>query len=316
MTTVWALLDDRPGHAHQARGLAAALDASYEAKPLTYTPLSRLPNRLLGASIAHLSAAARKAITAPWPDMVIACGRRTEPVARYIKRNSPTTKLVYIMTPASPAGWDALVIPQHDMLDAGDPRIITTLGPLSAITQRTLTEALTKEAARERYVHLPRPRVGVLLGGAPKGGAFDDEGAMQMLAQAEQLAGGGALLITSSRRTPKDFRHKAEPQLRRPHDWYDGAQGADNPYLSILALADMLVVSGDSLSMCTEACSTGRPVFIHAPKHLPPKHRMLHAALVVRGSAQMLGDTAAPSGTSMPLDETARVAAELRTRFL
>ena len=55
---VWVLSDDRAGHANQALGVAEALGLSFAVKPLAYTPLARLPNRLLGATMAHLAAAA------------------------------------------------------------------------------------------------------------------------------------------------------------------------------------------------------------------------------------------------------------------
>jgi hypothetical protein len=38
--------------------------------------------------------------------------------------------------------------------------------------------------------------------------------------------------------------------------------GADNPYFGFLALADEIIVTGDSISMLTEASATGKPVFI------------------------------------------------------
>lgn len=40
------------------------------------------------------------------------------------------------------------------------------------------------------------------------------------------------------------------------------ANDDDNPHLGFLALADAIIVTGDSLSMLAEACATGRPVHI------------------------------------------------------
>ena len=49
------------------------------------------------------------------------------------------------------------------------------------------------------------------------------------------------------------------------HRWTPG--GGANPYTAYLALADAFVVTGDSASMLTEACSTGRRVwFAELPK--------------------------------------------------
>ena len=35
---------------------------------------------------------------------------------------------------------------------------------------------------------------------------------------------------------------------------------ADNPYMGMLAWADRLIVTGDSIAMLSEACATGKPV--------------------------------------------------------
>lgn len=308
---IWGLLDDRPGHANQVRGLLGALGGPYEEKPLSYNVLAKLPNLFLDVSLSHLSAKARAGITAPWPDIVIACGRRSEPVARYIKRNSPTTKLVYLMTPSSLKDWDMLVIPTHDDPPQDDARILRTLGPLHNVTPERLAEA----ARGGRYLSLPQPRIGVLLGGAPKGGRFDEDAALRMLRAAERMAEGGSLLITGSRRTPPLFRSKTMPLLKTPCDWYDWHSGGENPYLSLLASADALVVAGDSLSMCAEACSTGRSVFIESAPSLPPKHRAMHAMLFAQGYAHPLGKAMTPEPSSMILQETQRVASILREQL-
>ena len=44
------------------------------------------PTALLGASLRGLTAAARAGLAPPWPELVIAAGRRTAPVARWLKR--------------------------------------------------------------------------------------------------------------------------------------------------------------------------------------------------------------------------------------
>ena len=122
---------------------------------------------------------------------------------------------------------------------------------------------------------------------------------------------------TGSRRTPPDFHAYAAPALTRPHYWYDWQPQGDNPFLGILALSDALVVSGDSLSMCTEAAATGKPLFIASMGHIPTKHRSLHHALVIRGSAQWLDENAKLGWQpALPLQEAAAVAQAIHSRLL
>ncbi|MGH6915491.1 MAG: ELM1/GtrOC1 family putative glycosyltransferase, partial [Geminicoccales bacterium] len=73
---VWVLTDARPGNDNQALGVALALGWPFTVVQLRYGPLARLPNLLLGSSTLGLTAAARAALMAPWPDLVIAAGRR------------------------------------------------------------------------------------------------------------------------------------------------------------------------------------------------------------------------------------------------
>jgi len=85
---LWLLLDDRPGHTTQVVGLADLLGWPYEEKHLRFTWLNRLSNRLLGASRLALDAGRSNQLAPPWPDLVIAMGRRTAPIARWVKRQS------------------------------------------------------------------------------------------------------------------------------------------------------------------------------------------------------------------------------------
>src|SRR3546814_9290061 len=68
-------------------------------------------------------------------------------------------------------------------------------------------------------------------------------------------------MSTPSRRTGR----RNEEILRRgraglPAEIWDG--DGENPYFGILALADHVVVTGDSVNMVSEAASTGKPVHV------------------------------------------------------
>ena len=81
-----------------------------------------------------------------------------------------------------------------------------------------------------------------------------------------------------------------------------------------LLFTDAVVVTGDSVSMLSEALMTPGPVLIADPGGLGPRHRALHEGLIAAGQARRL-EEAGPSFTRTPLDETARVAAEVARRF-
>ena len=76
MPLIWVLADERRGTANQALGVAEALGLPFEVKDIRHGVLARLPNFLLGASRVGLTAASAAALGPPWPDLVIAAGRR------------------------------------------------------------------------------------------------------------------------------------------------------------------------------------------------------------------------------------------------
>lgn len=284
---IWALVDDRPGTAAQALGVAEKLGVPFECKELRYNNFARLPNILLGASLLGI-ASCPSPLAPPWPDLVIAAGRRAAPVALYIKKHSPNTKLVQLMQPGGCASrFDLIAVPEHDRRPLA-ANVMRTL-----LTPHRLTQAGLGAAAaqwRARLAHLPRPYVTVLLGGNSRHGAWRREDYIALLTQAQKLAGQGSLLITTSRRTDPAVAALVAQHVTAPHYLHAWSAGGDNPYLAFLALAESIIVTGDSMSMISEACFTAAPVYIAAPTgSVSPKHERLHGALYARGLAAPLG---------------------------
>ena len=307
---VWGLVDDRTSHTGQVLGVIAKLGVPYVVMRLEYNMLARVPSAILGATMLHITVP----LSPPFPSLVIASGRRMVPVLRAIKKQSPTTRTVCLMSPQVRAGIDLIVVPEHDVRQKG-PQVLTTLAPLHAVTAETL--ARMREAWTPQLAHLPRPYIGLCLGGPTKYGRYSMGEWREVIQRAQTLAGSGSLLVTTSRRTPKEAIDLCTPLLQSPHLLHRWDRAKDNPYLGILALADAIVVTGDSLSMCAEAIATGKPVFIFASaKVTPPKHRTLHEALYKRGLAHPFNSMARLDWMpSAPFDDAGNVAREIRVRF-
>lgn len=315
MSTVWGLVDDRTGHTGQVLGVIGELGLPYQLKRLEYNALGRLlPPGLQGASMLGIDRRRSAPLNPPWPKLVIAAGRRTVPVLRYIKKISPSTITVYLMWPGHAQGIDLIAAPEHDNPPAA-ANVIRTLAPLHAVTTETLASA--QQAWMPQFAHLPRPWVTVCLGGDTKHGAYSANDWRTVIAAAQQLAGHGSLLVTTSRRTPKEAVTLAESLITGPHLLYRWDVDKDNPYMGMLGAADSIIVTGDSLSMCAEACVTGKPVYVFAPeKIIPAKHKKLHQALYARSMARPLAQAAmADWSPAMGLDEAGMVAREIRQRF-
>ena len=105
---------------------------------------------------------------------------------------------------------------------------------------------------------------------------------------------GGSLFITTSRRTSKEGAKILQQYLFSDDVFFAykyGLPAAENPYLGMLANADCLIVTGDSVSMCSEAVSTGKPVYIYTPDEdsLAPKFQRFLKGLYGANHARELG---------------------------
>lgn len=294
-SSVWVLADDRAGNVSQALGVAEALGLPFAVKDIRYTGLAALPNFVRGASTLGLTGESVAGLTAPWPEVVIAAGRRTAPVARWVKRMAGGRAfLVQVMFPGGygPGAigeFNLIAVPRHDAFDEILPTVLRITGAPHRVTPERLdTEA---EAWRDRFDGYPRPFISVLVGGSTKNRPFTTAMARDLAAKLRglQTESGGTLLLTTSRRTPAEAVAVLERELPPPVWLYKVGDPGENPYFGLLALADAVVVTGDSVSMCSEACGTQGPVFIHAPVGFAaPKHVRLHEELYRLGYARPL----------------------------
>ena len=241
----------------------------------------------------------------PWPDLIIATGRQSVPASLFVRPRSPRTKRVQIQDPAiNPRNFDLVIAPIHD--DLWGTNVIHTIGALHRATQ----ERLTVEAARfaPRVAGLPRPRIGVLIGGASGAFRFDADAAHALTRELVQQAAalGGSLLVTPSRRTGDgNVRILRDTLSGTPGFFWDGA--GDNPYFGILGSADVLLVTADSVNMITEACASGHPVYVYKLPGGSPKAERFHEGLYLRGYARPYCGSLEPQPTNR-LYEMTRVA--------
>ncbi len=298
--TVWVLADDRAGNTAQAMGTAEALGVTPIVKTVRYTKAVLLPNALRGSSTVGVTRETVDGIKPPFPDVAIAAGRRAAPLLRHIKKLSGgKTKIVQIMFPGliGLGDFDLVVLPNHDGCKAVRPNILRTTGAPHRITPRRL--AAEREKWEKVFAGLPEPRIALIVGGATKDKPFTPEMARDLAARAVALsraAGGGSFLVTTSRRTGAEQERIIRDALPDPKFFYGwGNKEIENPYFGFLALADHIIVTGDSVSMCSEACAAGAPVYIYAPAGtVGKKHALLHRELYQNGYAVELTENPVP----------------------
>lgn len=235
----------------------------------------------------------------PAPGLVIGAGRRIAPTVAAMRRAG--AKTVQILDPKMPARhFDLLVAPEHDGLSA--PNAIATLGSVNRVTPGLLEQA--RALWQAGFAALPRPLIAVLIGGATKRTALDTARVEALADDLRQLARDGAgLVVTASRRTGEDNAALLRQAL--PQAWFWDGTG-DNPYFGMLACADGIVVTDDSVNMASEAAATGKPLAIWPLLQEGGKIARFHEALIARGHAQWFAGV--PTASAGPLDETGRAA--------
>ena len=198
--------------------------------------------------------------------------------------------------------FDIIFTPEHDKNKLHAPNIHYTIGCPHFITKEKLESAYKEWITK--FSHLPHPITAVIVGGAIKRHPFSIENAEELAKSIALLkeTEGGSLLITTSRRTGLNAEKKIMSYLEKyPHYAYLWGSKENNPYLGFLACADNLVVTGDSVSMCSEATATQKKLQIFTGKNwLTPKHLRFVQSLYDNGYAIELNKNIVNKSTSTP----------------
>ncbi|MEM6811981.1 MAG: mitochondrial fission ELM1 family protein [Pseudomonadota bacterium] len=206
-------------------------------------------------------------ITSPWPDLLITSGRKSIAAARYVKKQSGDKTLsLHIQNPKVALNqFDLVAAPYHDNIQ-GENVIVTDAAP-TKISHALLEKEKSKYTSL--FEKLPSPLVAVLIGGNSKTHTLNKQKIDELIEQLRSLDAG--LMITASRRTGEDNIIALKSALADLENvfFYDGS--GDNPYIGMLAYADYIIATNDSVSMISDAGSTGKPVHIIELEGSSPK---------------------------------------------
>ncbi len=283
---VWTLLGHRAGDNNQvialAEALARRLGGTVEEKRLCYNPLSNIPNRLADEGVFALKPASRALLAAPWPDIVVGVGQRSVPVARWVKRQSGgRTRTVQVGWPrCRPGLLDAVVTTPNYPVPGGD-NVLRLSACMGRITPQRLAEGAEACGAwRQRF---PGPWSVLLVGGNSWPWRLDKAALATAVADlgARARANGGAVIVTTSRRTPKPMRDHLAALLAScgaPSLLLGPEDCSPAHYPGLLALAADIAVTSDSVAMVSDALESGKPVGL-VPARASALGRMLLSAL-------------------------------------
>jgi mitochondrial fission protein ELM1 len=264
---IWLLLGHKKGDNGQVETIAAAIEASLgwccERKHIQVREPFLFGKPKVGPTLYHLDREASDALEAPWPDLIITIGRSPANVALWIEERSRGKSRIALV--GKPSGYTErfdLVVTSGEILPVPYPNVLRIKMPLMRIDR----SAIEREGRNweERLASLPRPLVGIMIGGPTNPFVFNRLVTDRLVEEGERIiAHGGTPYFTTSRRTPAGVAAQIEARLGgrcKLYDWNDSK--ADNPYRGLLGLADSFVVTGDSISMMVEVVQLGKPLQI------------------------------------------------------
>jgi len=220
--------------------------------------------------------------------------------------------VVQVQNPRMAIGrFDLIVANRHDELTG--PNVILSRTALHRVTPERL--AIEAERWRDRFAAFPRPLVAVLLGGSNgryrldrRAGAKLAAGLASMMRQDKV-----GVMVTPSRRTDPAVSALISGAIA-PWGGEVWDMTGDNPYFGMLALADLTIVTQDSVSMISEAAATTAPVLV---AELPGRSRRQGLFLKMmcdEGRVRMF-DGHYREWPVAPINDTPEVAAMMRQRL-
>lgn len=308
----WVLHDGAAGNRRQALALAEALALPYREWVFDHPGLAAwfAPHEFPGAGTAFGDPFRAELAGSP-PALAIGCGRIAALATRQAR--AAGARAIQILDPRiSTRHWDLVIAPEHDGLAADN--VIAMLGSLHPVDADWLQRARQEFPPPGR---LPGPRTAVLLGGPTRATRFDRSALEVLCSKLEYWLAqdGGSVMICGSRRTPRAWAPLLRERYRSADNlvWMDDSDGV-NPYPGVLAWADRIIASPDSVNMISEACATAVPVYVAEPARATGRVGRFIQSLLIRD--RIRAQLRAPTPfTTAPLIETQRIAGLVRERL-
>ncbi|CAM8913437.1 unnamed protein product [Rhodiola kirilowii] len=287
---------------------------------------------ILEANVKRIVTMAHDTYEKEGPILVVASGRDTISIASSVRRLAfEKVFLVQIQHPRSRLDrFDLVIAPRHDyyplslQAQAQVPRfirrwitprgppgknVVLTIGALHHVDSTTLRSAAI--SWNEEFSPLPKPLVVVNIGGPTRNCKYGLDLARQLATHLQSiLASCGSIRITFSARTPEKVSKFLSKELGNEPKVYIWNGEGPNPHMGHLAWADAFIITADSVSMLSEACSTGKPVYVMGGERCKWKMTDFHKTLRERGMTRpfMECEDMSDNWSYPPLNDTAEAA--------
>ena len=252
-----------------------------------------------------------------YPSIIVTCGRRMAGISIALKtrakRVGAEMTTIHLQDPRlDPACFDILIVPQHDR--ARGNNVIVTKAALNKVNKSNIATSAT--IVPQQWQKATSPRVAVMIGGDNRRYKISHDMAKHMAQQlaAFASANNANLFLVPSRRCPDTVLRYLQTSLPSDH-YIIATNGQPNPYPGILAIADAVIVTSDSVNMASEAASTGKPVLIAYWRaetgRIANFHQTMHYSNHTAPLTKYL-----PAGSFTPLDESTMIRQQINALYM
>ncbi|MFZ9469532.1 MAG: ELM1/GtrOC1 family putative glycosyltransferase [Rickettsiales bacterium] len=268
------IADDRVGTYSQAVALAEESGLKYQIIQQKYNFLKFLPNFIFSKSPIRITKNSLQSLTNLdfTPNYIISAGRKSAPTALFLqsfyqKKTQAKAKIIQILKPEINFNYfDFVLLPFHDNIPKKfqkNQNIIKFIGSLSK-NLKNISKNLNEDFAN-KIKNFTKPIILVLVGGNTKNYKFPLNSAENMFNIVKKFTQEfqSSTHILNSRRTPSEINEFFLKNCSDSIFFYDYNLLKDhNPYYDFIFHCDLIIASGDSISMISEACSLGKKIII------------------------------------------------------
>jgi hypothetical protein len=252
----WVITDGKQGTVNQCIGLAENLAENFTIKTIQLKKVWDILNPYIRIDAIN---PCKKSLGKTLPKIAIVSGRKAVSVGLHIKKKSPETILICVQDPrVARDKFDFIILPEHDKYRS-EKNVILTKGAMHKWTKAKID----KEGKKIKLPTLKyKKNICVLIGGTSKNHTMTIKNT-QLICQQIQYAQEklkANVYLTASRRTPPHCLKLMQKTLTE--NCYIWDNNGENPLFGMLAKGDYIFVTNDSVSMISEATSTGKPIFL------------------------------------------------------
>ena len=303
----WILSDNLVGHEKQSISLAEKLNINY--KLIKIKKVNFIKRNLSN----FFNLQKKNFFKPPYPKIIISCGKNTAYYSKMIKQKTKN-KIFSIFIQKPPINlnnFDVVISPKHDKCKGLN--VIETQGALTKINLKYIKNVnKTKKPSI-----LKQNFITVLIGGNSRHHKITKpilDKIIKNLKSIEEQKKIRIFILVSRRTGKKDYLY-LKKNLISKNFIFVLPNSKKVSYLNAISFAKAIIVTSDSVSMVTEACSTGKPTYIIDIPTKSERFSLFIKNLIHLKLAYYLKDSISLKGKKKTLNDIDKVVEKIKKRI-